>query len=157
MPQPNHSMPKWRLSEDSSEVSQTSLSSCSASQNYAPKYEFTLGVFFNISTGFCSWPESCLSVAYWQNKKIAENQMIISYLGCPEQDSNLHASRHAHLKRARLPFRHLGLVRSKPPYFQGESKGFRSLLKRFFAFSDAKVRRFFLMCKCFGKFWSERH
>ena len=30
------------------------------------------------------------------------------YLWCPEQDSNLHASRHAHLKRARLPFRHLG-------------------------------------------------
>ena len=27
---------------------------------------------------------------------------------CPEQDSNLHASRHTHLKRARLPFRHLG-------------------------------------------------
>ena len=27
---------------------------------------------------------------------------------CPEQDSNLHASQHAHLKRARLPFRHLG-------------------------------------------------
>ena len=25
---------------------------------------------------------------------------------CPEQDSNLHASRHTHLKRARLPFRH---------------------------------------------------
>ena len=28
---------------------------------------------------------------------------------CPEQDSNLHASRHTHLKRARLPFRHLGI------------------------------------------------
>ena len=27
---------------------------------------------------------------------------------CPEQDSNLHAFRHSHLKRARLPFRHLG-------------------------------------------------
>ena len=27
---------------------------------------------------------------------------------CPEQDSNLHISRHTHLKRARLPFRHLG-------------------------------------------------
>lgn len=36
--------------------------------------------------------------------------MINSYLGCPEQDSNLHASRHAHLKRARLPFRHLGIA-----------------------------------------------
>ncbi len=29
--------------------------------------------------------------------------------GCPEQDSNLHVSQHSHLKRARLPFRHLGL------------------------------------------------
>ena len=29
---------------------------------------------------------------------------------CPEQDSNLHASRHTHLKRARLPFRHLGIL-----------------------------------------------
>ena len=27
---------------------------------------------------------------------------------CPEQDSNLHVSQHSHLKRARLPFRHLG-------------------------------------------------
>ena len=40
--------------------------------------------------------------------KIAENQTINSYLWCPEQDSNLHASQHSHLKRARLPFRHLG-------------------------------------------------
>ena len=28
--------------------------------------------------------------------------MINSYLWCPEQDSNLHASQHAHLKRADL-------------------------------------------------------
>ena len=27
---------------------------------------------------------------------------------CPEQDSNLHVVKHSHLKRARLPFRHLG-------------------------------------------------
>ena len=32
---------------------------------------------------------------------------------CPEQDSNLHAFRHAHLKRARLPFRHLGIMSGK--------------------------------------------
>ena len=32
---------------------------------------------------------------------------------CPEQDSNLHASRHTHLKRARLPFRHLGIRRAE--------------------------------------------
>ena len=31
---------------------------------------------------------------------------------CPEQDSNLHASQHSHLKRARLPFRHLGNIHS---------------------------------------------
>ena len=30
-------------------------------------------------------------------------------LMCPEQDSNLHVSQHSHLKRARLPFRHLGM------------------------------------------------
>ena len=30
---------------------------------------------------------------------------------CPEQDSNLHVSQHSNLKRARLPFRHLGLHR----------------------------------------------
>ena len=34
--------------------------------------------------------------------------MVTSLFLCPEQESNLHASRHAHLKRARLPFRHLG-------------------------------------------------
>ena len=39
--------------------------------------------------------------------------MINSYLGCPEQDSNLHASQHSHLKRARLPFRHLGFAIAK--------------------------------------------
>jgi hypothetical protein len=33
---------------------------------------------------------------------------------CPEQDSNLHASRHTHLKRARLPFRHLGITVFRP-------------------------------------------
>ena len=33
---------------------------------------------------------------------------------CPEQDSNLHASRHTHLKRARLPFRHLGITAFRP-------------------------------------------
>ena len=32
---------------------------------------------------------------------------------CPEQDSNLHVSQHSHLKRARLPFRHLGFCGCK--------------------------------------------
>ncbi len=36
--------------------------------------------------------------------------MSYGILQCPEQDSNLHASQHSHLKRARLPFRHLGLL-----------------------------------------------
>ena len=40
--------------------------------------------------------------------KMADNQTITSHILCPEQESNLHASRHSHLKRARLPFRHLG-------------------------------------------------
>ena len=34
--------------------------------------------------------------------------MLKSVSKCPEQDSNLHVSQHSHLKRARLPFRHLG-------------------------------------------------
>ena len=57
--------------------------------------------------------DNVLKVAYLlliDKIKIAENQMINSYLWCPEQDSNLHASQHAHLKRARLPFRHLGIA-----------------------------------------------
>ena len=32
---------------------------------------------------------------------------------CPEQDSNLHVSQHSHLKRARLPFRHLGIKHAR--------------------------------------------
>ena len=60
--------------------------------------------------------DNVLKVAYLlliDKIKIAENQMINSYLGCPEQDSNLHASQHSHLKRARLPFRHLGFAIAK--------------------------------------------
>ena len=48
-------------------------------------------------------------VGYTDTKK--EEPTLLSaplFLWCPEQESNLHASRHAHLKRARLPFRHLG-------------------------------------------------
>ena len=36
--------------------------------------------------------------------------LLNSLIMCPEQDSNLHASQHSHLKRARLPFRHLGIL-----------------------------------------------
>lgn len=85
--------------------------------------------------------DNVLKVAYLlliDKIKIAENQMINSYLWCPEQDSNLHASRHAHLKRARLPFRHLGI-----------------------GFGSAKVESFFDMTKflwvflfCNGPFYA---
>ena len=51
--------------------------------------------------------------------------MSYGILQCPEQDSNLHASQHSHLKRARLPFRHLG----------------------FFCFCVAKVQMFCQMTK----------
>ena len=64
--------------------------------------------------------------------------MSYGIYGCPEQDSNLHASRHAHLKRARLPFRHLGI-----------------------GFGSAKVESFFDMTKflwvflfCDGSFYA---
>ncbi|MDE6234532.1 MAG: hypothetical protein K2M56_02140, partial [Muribaculaceae bacterium] len=48
------------------------------------------------------------------------------------QDSNLHASQHSHLKRARLPFRHLGIS----------------------GFGFAKLRRIFEFCKFFDGFFS---
>ena len=49
--------------------------------------------------------------------KIASNWISITcnFMGCPEQESNLHASRHSHLKRARLPFRHLGFSPESKP------------------------------------------
>ena len=46
-------------------------------------------------------------------KKRSQRPSSTSLSWCPEQDSNLHASRHAHLKRARLPFRHLGMGKKK--------------------------------------------
>ena len=46
-------------------------------------------------------------------KKRSKRPSSTSLSWCPEQDSNLHASRHAHLKRARLPFRHLAWVKKK--------------------------------------------
>ncbi len=42
------------------------------------------------------------------NSAIPPDWIEILSLSCPEQDSNLHVSQHSHLKRARLPFRHLG-------------------------------------------------
>ena len=43
-------------------------------------------------------------------RMMLDNQPIVKHQKCPEQDSNLHASQHSHLKRARLPFRHPGIV-----------------------------------------------
>ena len=43
------------------------------------------------------------------NSAIPPNWIETLLSSCPEQDSNLHVSQHSHLKRARLPFRHLGL------------------------------------------------
>ena len=42
------------------------------------------------------------------NSAIPPDWIEILPSSCPEQDSNLHVSQHSHLKRARLPFRHLG-------------------------------------------------
>ena len=52
---------------------------------------------------------------------------------CPEQDSNLHASQHSHLKRARLPFRHLGFTPQSYDFF-----GIRKAFCRFFCIFAAK-------------------
>ncbi len=74
------------------------------------------------------WVVSRLATLWLPNKiKIAENQMINSYLGCPEQDSNLHASQHSHLKRARLPFRHLGFCDAKIRLFHESQAFFRAI------------------------------
>ncbi len=49
---------------------------------------------------------------------------VFSYFfkSCPEQDSNLHVFQHSHLKRARLPFRHLGKRWSKIFSFRAENE-----------------------------------
>ena len=49
--------------------------------------------------------------------KTPKTQRVKGDLGCPEQDSNLHVSQHSHLKRARLPFRHLGFCGAKVESF----------------------------------------
>ena len=47
-------------------------------------------------------PETCASTNS-ATSPISIKALNYSHLLCPEQDSNLHASRHTHLKRARLP------------------------------------------------------
>ena len=88
---------------------------------------------------------------------------------CPEQDSNLHTSRHAHLKRTRLPIPPSGQkkraeneTRTRDPnlgkvvlyqlsYFR--NLFFNYLLKehRFFSKAGAKVLLFFELTKFFRK------
>lgn len=71
-------------------------------------------------------------------------------MGCPEQDSNLHASQHSHLKRARLPFRHLGLSRC---YLQMQCKGMGLLrdVQIFFGFFGIFALMFCALCDVYGK------
>ena len=89
---------------------------------------------------------------------------------CPEQDSNLHASRHTHLKRARLPFRHLGFswaeneTRTRDPnlgkvmlYQLSYFRNFRFRLLIFiscFPIADAKVVLFSKPPKLFRTFYN---
>ena len=50
---------------------------------------------------------SCVSLLSRGNSTTSCRVESVRFL-CPEQDSNLHVVKHSHLKRARLPFRHLG-------------------------------------------------
>ena len=54
----------------------------------------------------CHYP---LKVARLPIPPSLRQQKEVTLRLCPEQDSNLHVSQHSHLKRARLPFRHLGI------------------------------------------------
>ncbi len=54
-----------------------------------------------------------MQIPHFLSHKNAERDKIIRHKSYPEQDSNLHTSRHSHLKRARLPFRHPGLTFTK--------------------------------------------
>ena len=51
-----------------------------------------------------------LRLYFTYKNHLLSNSCVVKKILCPEQDSNLHASRHTHLKRARLPFRHLGIL-----------------------------------------------
>ena len=92
---------------------------------------------------------------------------------CPEQDSNLHVSQHSHLKRARLPFRHLGINRllpssgkrgsnSRPQPWQGCALP-TELFPRFFlteapcvSFNECKGSTNFQICKIFQVFFHHK-
>ena len=61
----------------------------------------------------------CRSIAFVRDdalygKSKTPSEETLTGFWCPGQESNLHASRHTHLKRARLPIPPLGL-RSHPP------------------------------------------
>ncbi len=87
-------------------------------------------------------------------------------LGCPEQDSNLHTSRHAHLKRTRLPIPPSGQKKrsgkrdsnSRPRPWQGRAlptelfpHAFCCAKEHCFSKAGAKVLLFFEMTKYFVK------
>ena len=90
---------------------------------------------------------------------------------CPEQDSNLHTSRHAHLKRTRLPIPPSGQKKesgkrdsnSRPRPWQGralptelfpQSYSFYYLKERNFSKAGAKVLLFFDIRKFFCIFFA---
>ncbi len=56
----------------------------------------------------------------WRNVGCATYD-IFTYALCPEQDSNLHTSRHTHLKRARLPIPPPGLIKIED-YFERKTR-----------------------------------
>ena len=82
-------------------------------------------------------------------------------LACPEQDSNLHVSQHSHLKRARLPFRHLGIVLERKTRLELATPTLARLCSTnwaisafgdpFFSFGIAKVDIFSLPPNFFAK------
>ena len=127
MPWPSRSMPKSNYSGLISEVLPTRSSSFSASLTC-----------MRIPTDFLltrdqKWPNQCDGDKRKRGCRKTSVSSIVSnrerlgfktlqlttfsllwfcdslFFLCPEQDSNLHASQHSHLKRARLPFRHLGI------------------------------------------------
>ena len=85
--------------------------------------------------------------------------VFVSY---PEQDSNLHISRHSHLKRARLPFRHLGITkqtnRAKDGIRTRDPNLGKVMLYQLSYFRDCgcKGRYFFEICKHLAYFFQQK-
>ena len=73
----------------------------------------------------------------WQGCALP-TELFPQFLMCPRQESNLHVFQHSHLKRARLPFRHVGPCR-----------GFIAPLSN----CECKVSTFLKTSKTFGDFF----